>query len=121
MQTDPPWKADPSWNTGSPWHSPRRNEAIWLLLASAASLLLAPPAVLAAILSPMVFDPAPNLLSPAAWAAFLLMVTLWVVCIAAPFGAWVAFLRRLPRLTWLAMAAPVIWTAAAVASVSFVR
>jgi hypothetical protein len=96
-------------------------EAIWLGVASAVSLLAAPVGGLAAILSPMVFDPRQNLLNPAAWIAFLLVVSFWAVCIAAPYGAWVAYLRRLRALAWLAMAAPLVWVLAAAASMSFLR
>ncbi len=96
----------------------RKWEAIWLGVASAFSLLAAPAAGVAAILSPMVFDPHQNLLNPAAWVAFFLIVTLWVVCLAAPYGAWVAYARKLKSLTWLAMAAPAVWVIATVASVN---
>lgn len=96
-------------------------EPIWLGVASAISLLMAPVAGLAAILSPMVFDPHQNLLNPAAWLAFLLIVSFWAVCIAAPYGAWVAYFRKLKALAWLAMAAPLVWVLAAAASVSFLR
>ena len=96
-------------------------EALWLGVASAASLLAAPVGGLAAILSPMVFDPRQNLLNPAAWIAFLLIVSFWAVCIAAPYGAWVAYSRRLRALAWLAMAAPLVWVLAAAASMSFLR
>ena len=51
-------------------------------------LLAAPAGGLAAILSPMVFDPRQNLLNPIAWIAFLLIVSFWAVCLAAPYGAW---------------------------------
>ena len=97
----------------------RKVEAIWLGIATAMSLMAALAGGLAAILSPMLFDPRQNLLNPAAWIAFLLIVSFWAVCIAAPYGAWVAFLRRQRLLTWTVMAAPVIWVAAAVASATF--
>ena len=94
-------------------------EPIWLGIASAISLMIAPVAAVGAILSPMVFDPHQNLLNPAAWIAFLLIVSFWAVCIAAPYGAWVAYARRLRTLAWLFMSAPVVWVLAAAASVSF--
>ncbi len=72
----------------------RKREALWLIAATGASLLGAPVGAVAAILSPMVFDPHQNIWNPAAWIAFVLIVTFWIVCIAAPFGAWVAYLRR---------------------------
>ena len=96
----------------------RKWEAVWLGVATIASLIMAPVAGMVAILSPMVFEPRHNLVSPTAWISFLLLVTFWVVCIAAPYGAWVAFARRLKVLTWMAIAAPVFWVVATVASVT---
>ncbi len=97
----------------------RHWEPIWLGIASGISLLFAPIGGVVAILSPMVFDPHQNMLNPAAWIAFFLIVSFWAVCIAAPYGAWVAYSRRLRSLAWLSMSAPVVWVLAAVASVSF--
>ena len=97
----------------------RKFELIWLGIATAISLVAALAGGLAAILSPMVFDPRENLLNPAAWIAFLLIVSFWAVCIAAPYGAWVAYFRGQRLLTWTAMAAPVLWIIAAVASTTF--
>jgi hypothetical protein len=99
----------------------RKWEAIWLGVATAASLALMPFAAIGALLSPMVFDPHRNLLNPAAWLAFVLIITLWIVCLAAPYGAWVAFLRRQATLTWLVMAAPLLWALAAVATMNFLH
>jgi hypothetical protein len=97
----------------------RRLEAIWLGIATAISLLAAVVGGLAAILSPMVFDPRQNLLNPVAWIAFFLIVSFWAVCIVAPYSAWVAYVRGQRLLTWTAMAAPVVWVIAAVASTTF--
>jgi len=97
----------------------RKHEALWLIAATAVSLLGAPIGAVAAILSPMVFDPNQNVWNPAAWIAFVLIVTFWIVCIAAPFGAWVAYLRRQRMLTWLVMSMPAVWMIAAFASVQF--
>ncbi len=118
-----PNQAEETW-TFAPRHRPdppklRTWEALWLGLATGVSLLAAPVGFVAAILSPMVFDPHQNLWNPAAWIAFFLIISFWMVCIAAPYGAWVAFLRRMRILTWLAMAAPLVWVVAAVASVNF--
>ena len=99
----------------------RKWEAVWLGVATAASLALMPLGAIGALLSPMVFDPHQNLLNPAAWLAFILIITFWIVCLAAPYGAWVAFLRRQTTLTWLAMSAPVLWALAAVASMNFLH
>ncbi len=100
-------------------HMSRKWEAVWLALATGVWLLIAPAAAVIAILSPMVFDPRQNAWNPAAWIAFVLIISFWIVCIAAPYGAWVAFTRRLQVLTWLAMAAPLIWLLAAIASLNF--
>jgi hypothetical protein len=62
-----------------------------------------------AILSPIAFDRAGSALNPFAWIAFLMMITLWVVCILAPFGAWVMFSRQNSRIAWTLMAIPPIW------------
>ena len=97
----------------------RKREAIWLIAATVVSLLGAPVGAVAAILSPMVFDARQDVWNPAAWIAFVLIVTFWIVCIAAPFGAWVAYLRRQRVLTWLAMSMPALWVIAAFASVQF--
>src|SRR5215472_3045474 len=97
----------------------RKLEAIWLGIATAISLLAAVAGGLAAILSPMVFDPRQNLLNPVAWIAFLLIVSFWAVCIAAPYGAWVAYFRGQRLLAWTAMAAPLVWVIAAIASTTF--
>lgn len=97
----------------------RKREAIWLIAATGVSLIGTPIGAVAAILSPMVFDPSQNVWNPAAWIAFVLIVTFWIVCIAAPFGAWVAFLRGQRVLTWLVMSLPALWVIAALASVQF--
>lgn len=99
----------------------RRWEAIWLTLATGVSLAAMPIGAIAALLSPMVFDPHQNLWNPAAWLAFLLIITFWIVCLAAPYGAWVAFHRHKGTYTWLAMAAPVFWIIAAVTSMNFLH
>ena len=98
----------------------RQWEMIWLGIATAVWLAAAPAAGVAAILSPMVFDPSENLFNPAAWLAFLLIVSGWAVCLAAPYGAWVAFFRDMKLLSWTVMAAPLVWLAAAVASATFI-
>ncbi len=120
LDTDAPtWSFGSSRRSKPPSSGMRRWEAVWLGLATGVSLLAAPIGFVAAILSPMVFDPKQNLWNPAAWIAFFLIISFWMVCIAAPYGAWVAYLRRLRVMTWLAMAAPLVWVVATVASVSF--
>ena len=99
----------------------RRWETIWLVVASGACLLALPVGAVGAILSPMVFDPRSNLLNPAAWLAFLLIVTFWIVCILGPFGAWIAHQRRMQNYAWLAVSTPLIWGLAAIAMLGFVK
>ena len=99
----------------------RRWEIFWLVVATGLSLAAMPFGAIGALLSPMVFDPHQNLWNPAAWLAFLLIITFWIVCLAAPYGAWVAFLQKRGTLTWLAMSAPVLWALAAVTSMNFLH
>ena len=99
----------------------RRWEGIWLTLATALSLAAMPLGAVGALLSPMVFDPHQNLWNPAAWVAFLLIITFWIVCLAAPYGAWIAFHRNRSALTWLAMSAPMFWALAAITSMNFLN
>lgn len=99
----------------------RRWEAIWLIVATGISLAAVPIGAAAALLSPMVFDPHKNLFNPAAWLAFLLIITFWIVCLAAPYGAWVAFHKRLGLKTWLVMAAPAVWALSAVTMMTFLH
>lgn len=98
----------------------KRWETIWLVAGTGLCLGLLPLGAIAAILSPMVFDPRSNLLNPAAWIAFLLIISFWMVCIAAPYGAWVARSRKQKQLMWFSLAAPGIWIAAMVAMLSFI-
>src|ERR1044072_8163529 len=96
----------------------RRWEVFWLIVGTGLSLPAMPFGAIGALLSPMVFGPHQNLWNPAAWLAFLLIITFWIVCLAAPYGAWVAFLRRQTTLTWFVMSAPLLWALAAVASMN---
>jgi hypothetical protein len=89
----------------------RKRQAIILGAITVASLMLLPLGALGAIASPMVFDDPYNLERPAAWVAFLLMLSFWIICIAAPYGAWVAFFKRSERLQWVAAGAPFAWCA----------
>ena len=67
------------------------------------------PAGVLAIMSPLAFDRRGSLFNPIAWLAFLLMITLWIVCMAAPFAAWVSFTRGQTRLAWMLVCAPLAW------------
>ena len=99
----------------------RRWEAIWLTLATGVSLAAMPIGAIAALLSPMVFDPHQNLWNPAAWLAFLLIITFWIVCLAAPYGAWVAFVKRREQLQWIAIGAPFAWCAMMAVSMAIAK
>ncbi|MGZ3378433.1 MAG: hypothetical protein ACXU8S_17700 [Phenylobacterium sp.] len=92
----------------------------WLVICTMAYAGVAPLCAVGAIFSWLVFDHPGNLLNPFAWLAFLLMVLFWVVCILAPFAAWVFRSRGQARLTWAAIAAPLIWLALLVALLQFV-
>jgi hypothetical protein len=89
----------------------RRWQAFLLVMASLGCLAMLPLGALGAIVSPMVFDNPYNLQNPFAWFAFLLMVGLWVVCIIAPYAAWVAFIKGRQSLQWTAIGAPFAWCA----------
>ena len=90
----------------------RTRQAILLGLATFGCLVLLPLGMLSAVASPIVFQDPYNLEKPIAWLAFVLALSLWIVCIAAPYGAWVAFIKRRQSLQWLAIGAPFAWFAA---------
>lgn len=74
----------------------------------------------ACIFAPLIFDRPGNLTNPLAWFSLLLLVTFWIVCILAPFGAWVVYRRGQESLAWAAMAAPLAWLALLMALLQFV-
>jgi len=86
----------------------------WLGAASLASVAAAPAAWVWAIFSPLVFDRIGSLLNPLAWIAFLLMISLWIICLLAPCAAWVTFTRGDQRRAWILMSAPPVWLGAMV-------
>jgi hypothetical protein len=87
-------------------------QGFWLGTASLACVGAAPAAGLVAIISPIAFDREGSLFNPIAWLAFILMVTLWIVCLLAPFAAWVSFKRRQSSMAWTIISAPPICAAA---------
>ena len=89
-------------------------------MATLTCLAAVPVGAIFAIMSPLVFDGPGNLLNPVAWLAFLLVIGLWIVCILAPYGAWIAFVRRREAISWAAMSAPLVWTLALAAALYFV-
>lgn len=81
---------------------------------------LIPFGAVGALFSPLVFDHRPNLLNPVAWLGFLLIVGFWIVCILAPFVAWVAWKRGQEPHAWIAIAVPAAWLMAMGLSLQFV-
>ena len=82
--------------------------------------VLAPIGAVGALFSPLVFDARGNLLNPLAWLGFLLMISFWIVCIVAPFLAWVLFTRKQERHAWTAIAAPAVWMLATFTILQFI-
>lgn len=98
----------------------RRANTIWMGMATAACVAMAPVGAVGALFSPLVFDHQGNILNPLAWIAFLMMVLFWIVCLIGPFGAWILFKRDQAQLAWAAMAAPLAWLMALVAILQFI-
>ena len=99
----------------------RTKQAILLGLATFGCFVLLPVGVVSAIASPIVFEDPYNLERPIAWVSFVLALSLWIVCIAAPYGAWVAFVKRRQSLQWLAIGAPFVWFAATALSLMLAK
>lgn len=76
--------------------------------------------LIGALFSPLVFDERGNLLNPLAWLAFLLMIGFWVVCIVAPFVAWILWRRDRETQAWAVMSAPLLWGFATITVLQFV-
>ena len=72
-------------------------------------LVCAPVAGIGAVASPIVFDRPGSLLNPLVWLVFVMMITFWIVCIGAPYIAWVFFQRRQTRYAWTAISVPALW------------
>ncbi|HRD46497.1 MAG TPA: hypothetical protein PLF78_08445 [Caulobacter sp.] len=87
----------------------QRTRFILLILATAACVGLAPVGAVGTLFSPLVFDDRGNLLNPLAWLGFFLMITFWIVCLIAPFVAWVYWRRKREPMAWSVMSAPLIW------------
>ena len=98
-----------------------KKQRAWLLgLLTLGWLATLPFGAVGALFSPLVFDHRPNLLNPMAWIAFLLMIAFWIVCIVAPFVAWVTWKRDQERYAWIAIAVPAVWLVAMAVSLLFV-
>jgi uncharacterized membrane protein YbhN (UPF0104 family) len=87
----------------------QRTRFILLILATLVCVGLAPVGAVGTLFSPLVFDERGNLLNPLAWLGFFLMITFWIVCLVAPFVAWVYWRRGREQMTWSVMSAPLIW------------
>lgn len=98
----------------------KKQRAFLLGVLTLAWLATLPFGAVGALFSPLVFDHRPNLLNPMAWLAFLLIVAYWIVCIVAPFVAWVTWKRDQERYAWIAIAAPAVWLLALAVAVQFV-
>ncbi|MDB5471413.1 MAG: hypothetical protein JWR84_2973 [Caulobacter sp.] len=94
--------------------------AILLLVLMFGWLATLPLGAIGALFSPLVFDNRPNLLNPMAWIAFLLMIAFWIVCLIAPFVAWVTWKRNQERYAWIAIAMPAVWLTAMAVALQFV-
>ena len=92
-----------------------------LSFATLGCVLLLPVGMVGAVASPIVFEDPYNLEKPIAWIAFILALSLWIVCIAAPYGAWVAFAKRRQPLQWIAIGAPFVWFAATAVSLMLAK
>jgi hypothetical protein len=90
----------------------RKSHAIILGAATVGCLLMLPLGAVGAVVSPMLFDDPHNLEQPVRWIAFLLVLSLWIICIAGPYGAWVAYAKRREALQWVAIGSPFAWCAA---------
>ena len=59
-------------------------------------------------------------LPPRAWLAFLLMIGFWIVCVVAPFMAWILWRRNRESQAWAMMSAPLLWGFATITVLQFV-
>lgn len=98
----------------------RRTRVILLGLATAVCAGFMPLGAIAALFSPLVFDERGNLFNPLAWLGFILMISFWIICLVAPFVAWVLWRREREPMAWAAMSAPLVWAIALVTVLQFV-
>lgn len=98
----------------------RSGRMVLLGIVTGVWALLAPLGLVGALFSPLVFDERGNLFNPLAWLGFLLIVSFWIVCIVAPFLAWVLFTRKQERHAWTAISAPAVWALAMVTILQFI-
>lgn len=98
----------------------KRTRFILLILATLICVGAAPAGAVATLFSPLVFDAQGNMLNPLAWIGFGLMISFWIVCLLAPFAAWVFWRRDRESLAWTAISLPLIWALALVTVLQFV-
>lgn len=98
----------------------RRTRLVLLVLATGICAAFMPLGALGALFSPLIFDARGNLYNPLAWLGFLLMIGFWIVCIVAPFVAWVFWRRNREQLAWAVMSAPLVWGIALAVVLQFV-
>jgi hypothetical protein len=98
----------------------RTQRAVLLVLLTLLCLAATPLGAVGALFSPLVFDHRPNLLNPLAWLGFVLMIGFWIVCIIAPFIAWVAWKRGREPVAWMAIAGPLVWLIALGVTLQFI-
>ena len=88
--------------------------------ATLVCLILAPVGAIGALFSPLIFDNRANFLNPLAWLGFLLMIGFWIICLLAPYAAWVVLLRKQATLAWAAISVPLAWLLVLAAVLQFV-
>jgi hypothetical protein len=98
----------------------QRTRFILMILATLMYLGIAPIGAIGTLFSPLIFDERGNLLNPFAWLGFFLMITFWIVCLVAPFVAWVFWRRDREPLAWSVMSAPLIWGLTTVILLQFI-
>lgn len=98
----------------------RRTRQVLLVLATVACVGLMPLGAVGVLFSPMIFDARGNLFNPLAWIGFALLISFWIVCIVAPFVAWIMFRRNRETVAWGYMSAPLVWGLALVTVLQFV-
>lgn len=98
----------------------RRTKFVLMVLATCACGGFFLLGVIGALFSPLVFDERGNLLNPLAWIAFVLMIGFWIVCLVAPFVAWILWRRNRETQAWAVMSAPLLWGFATITILQFV-
>lgn len=98
----------------------RRTRQILLVVATLGCAGLMPLGAIGVLFSPLIFDARGNLFNPLAWIGFALMISFWIVCIVAPFVAWIMFRRHRETAAWGLMSAPLVWALALVTVLQFV-